>query len=76
MFRGLNDSLNIAETNIVNRNFESITITYQQLNQDAPANTNMIIATFNSQFRNMMNNTTSNFNIMKISFQTMDRNDQ
>jgi uncharacterized protein YoxC len=39
-------------------------------------NTGTIISTFNNQFSNFSDTVISNFNILKIDFQTMDRNDQ
>jgi hypothetical protein len=59
---------------IVKRIFESITITIQQLNQDASANSRIIITSIDNQFRNTTESITSNFNLMKIYFQTMNEN--
>jgi hypothetical protein len=39
-------------------------------------NTEIIKTTFNNQFSYFLDTVTSNFNILKIDFQTMDRNDQ
>jgi hypothetical protein len=61
---------------IIDRIFESITITYQQINQDMNMNTGMIITIFNNQFSNFSDTVISNFNILKLDFQTIDRNDQ
>jgi dUTPase len=39
-------------------------------------NIRTIITIIDNQFRNMVENTATNFNMMQINFQTMDRNDQ
>jgi hypothetical protein len=76
MYRGLNNSIIMAGANIINRIFESITITYQQLHQDAITNIRAIMGNSDNKSRNLTETITSNFNIMKINFQTTDKNDQ
>jgi predicted transcriptional regulator len=61
---------------IIERIFESITITYQQINQDMSMNFEMVTSTFTKQFSDLSNIITSNFNIFKLDFQEMDRNEK
>jgi hypothetical protein len=76
MYKGFKQMINGTGKDIIERIFESISITYQQVNQDLNANAGNIISTFNNQFNELSNTITSNLNIIRISFQTMDANDR
>jgi hypothetical protein len=76
MYKGFKQTINETGKSIIERIFESITITYQQFNQDMIANTGNILSIFNNQFNELSNTITSNLNIIKINFQTMDTNDR
>jgi hypothetical protein len=76
MYKGIKQMVVCTGKDIMDRIFESITIAYQQINQDMNTNTRTITSTFNNQFNSLSDTAISNFNILKIDFQTMDRNDQ
>jgi hypothetical protein len=76
IYKGFKQMINGTGKDIIERIFESITITYRQINQDMNMNTGTIISTFNNQFNDLSVTITSNFNIIRISFQTMDANDR
>jgi hypothetical protein len=76
MYKSLKQIINNTGLNIIDRIFESITITYQQITNDANANRNTIISTLSNQFNEFSSNFITEFNMMRINFQTMDANDR
>jgi predicted acetyltransferase len=76
MYKGFKQIINGTGKDIIERIFESISITYQQINQDMNTDTRNILSRFNDQFSELSNTVTSNLNIIRISFQTMDANDR
>jgi hypothetical protein len=76
IYKGISKTIINTGTEIINRIFESITITYQQTNQDVNINTEIIITTFDNHIKKFTDILISNFNILKIDFQTINRNEQ
>jgi hypothetical protein len=76
MYKGFKQMINGTGRDIIERTFESITITYQQITNDANSNRNTIISASSNQFNEFSNKYMSEFNILKIDFQTMDANDR
>jgi hypothetical protein len=76
MYKNLKQIINNTGLNIIDKMLESITVTYQQITNEAITNRNTIISTLSNQFNQFSDNFTTEFNMLKINFQTMDANDR
>jgi hypothetical protein len=66
MFKGFKQIINDTGRDIIEKTFESITITYQQMTNDANSNRNTIISTLSNQLSEFSNKYITEFIKLKI----------